>query len=47
MAAYDACTNLLDNLKTRFHLRGFSHMHPNEVAERTGLQSINIPVLIP
>jgi len=34
---YDACTSLLDSLKTRFGLRGFSHMHHDEVAERTGL----------
>ncbi|MHC3994786.1 HAD-IIB family hydrolase [Thiomicrolovo sp. ZZH C-3] len=38
-AAYDACTNLLDNLKTRYRLRGFSHMHHDEVAERTGLHT--------
>jgi len=34
---YDACTMLLDGMKERFGLRGFSHMHHEEVAERTGL----------
>ncbi len=36
---YDACTSLLDSLKSQFGLRGFSHMHHAEVAERTGLHS--------
>jgi mannosyl-3-phosphoglycerate phosphatase len=36
---YDACTMLLDGLKERFGLRGFSHMHRDEVAERTGLHA--------
>jgi mannosyl-3-phosphoglycerate phosphatase len=36
--AYDACTDLLERLKTQFGLRGFSHMHHEEVSERTGLE---------
>lgn len=36
-AAYDACVDLIDTHKERFGLRGFSHMHRDEVAERTGL----------
>jgi mannosyl-3-phosphoglycerate phosphatase len=36
---YDACTTLLDDLKVQFGLRGFSHMHHDEVAERTGLHT--------
>ena len=35
---YDACITLLEGMKERFGLRGFSHMHHHEVAERTGLQ---------
>ncbi len=36
-AEYDACTTLLEALSERFSLRGFSQMHHDEVAERTGL----------
>ena len=34
---YDACITLLEDIKEQFGLRGFSHMHHREVAERTGL----------
>jgi len=36
-AEYDACVSMLERYKTAFGLRGFSHMHHDEVAERTGL----------
>jgi len=34
---YDACVTMLETLRERFKLRGFSQMHHDEVAERTGL----------
>lgn len=37
--SYDACLNVINRYRDDFGLRGFSHMHFNEVSKRTGLQT--------